>query len=145
MFPKRWDNAKTGRADYAPAFANEWAPRICDKPKVKCGDCLNRAFLPMTDDVIEGHTAPAPYPGVYPMPADETCWFLATDFDKTAWRDDAAAFLQACVARGVPVALERSLYTINADVIEIAERMGVERSVGAVLGDGLQRHLLNHR
>ena len=39
VFPKRWDNTKTGRAGYAPACANEWAPRICGKPKVKCGDC----------------------------------------------------------------------------------------------------------
>jgi hypothetical protein len=42
------------------------------------------------------------------MLADETCWFLAADFDKATWRDDAAAFLQACAARGVPAALERS-------------------------------------
>jgi hypothetical protein len=42
------------------------------------------------------------------MLADETCWFLAADFDKAAWRDDAAAFLAACEARGVPAALERS-------------------------------------
>src|SRR5215470_18998420 len=42
VFPKRWDNTKTGKAGHAPACANEWAPRICGKPKVKCGDCLNR-------------------------------------------------------------------------------------------------------
>ena len=34
--------------------------------------------------------------------------FLAADFDKATWRDDAAAFLQACAARGIPAALERS-------------------------------------
>jgi hypothetical protein len=108
VFPKRWDNAKTGRAGYAPACANEWAPRICGKPKVKCGDCLNRAFLPVTDDVIDGHLRGRHTVGVYPMLADETCWFLAADFDKTTWQDDASAFLQACAARGVPAALERS-------------------------------------
>jgi hypothetical protein len=42
------------------------------------------------------------------MLADETCWFLAADFDKPTWREDAAAFLAACKARGVPAALERS-------------------------------------
>ena len=35
-------------------------------------------------------------------------WFLAADFDKATWRDDAAAFLRACAARGIPAALERS-------------------------------------
>lgn len=42
------------------------------------------------------------------MLADETCWFLAADFDKSTWREDAAAFLAACKARGVPAAIERS-------------------------------------
>jgi superfamily II DNA or RNA helicase len=108
VFPKRWDNPKTGKAGYAPACTNEWVPRICGKPKVKCGDCLNRAFLPVTDDVIDGHLRGHHTAGVYPMLADETCWFLAADFDKATWLDDAAAFLQACGARGVPAALERS-------------------------------------
>jgi hypothetical protein len=26
--------------------------------------------------------------GVYPMLLDETCFFLAADFDKTTWQDD---------------------------------------------------------
>jgi hypothetical protein len=34
--------------------------------------------------------------GVYPLLLDETCFFLAVDFDKAGWRDDAAAFLEAC-------------------------------------------------
>src|SRR5207302_712358 len=55
VFPKRWENPKTGKAGYAPACANEWAPRICGKPRVKCGDCPHSAFLSVTDDVIDGH------------------------------------------------------------------------------------------
>lgn len=39
VFPKRWSNPRTGKSGYAPACANEWKPRLCDKPKVKCGDC----------------------------------------------------------------------------------------------------------
>lgn len=55
VFPKRWENRKTGRAGYAPACANEWAPRICGKPRVRCGACPHHAFLYVTDDVIDGH------------------------------------------------------------------------------------------
>jgi superfamily II DNA or RNA helicase len=108
VFPKRWDNTKTGKAGYAPACANEWSPRICGKPKVKCGDCPNRSFLPVTDEVLDGHLRGRHTIGVYPMLVDETCWFLAADFDKTTWRGDAAAFLQSCAARNVSAALERS-------------------------------------
>jgi hypothetical protein len=34
--------------------------------------------------------------GVYPMLLDETCFFLAADFDKTNWQDDIAAFWETC-------------------------------------------------
>ena len=46
--------------------------------------------------------------GVYPMLPDETCWFLAADFDKESWAADAAAMVETCRAKGVPAALERS-------------------------------------
>jgi hypothetical protein len=46
--------------------------------------------------------------GVYPMLVDETCWFLAADFDKKFWMRDVAAFRDTARARGVPVAIERA-------------------------------------
>lgn len=46
--------------------------------------------------------------GVYPLLLDETCWFLAVDFDKTTWADDARAFLETCAVYQTPAALERS-------------------------------------
>jgi hypothetical protein len=39
---------------------------------------------------------------------DETCFFLAVDFDKAGWREDAAAFLETCHHLNIPAALERS-------------------------------------
>lgn len=46
--------------------------------------------------------------GVYPMLEDETCWFLAVDFDKNAWMDDVKAFASTCRRLHVPHAIERS-------------------------------------
>ena len=46
--------------------------------------------------------------GVYPLLEDETCFFLAVDFDKSGWQDDAAAFVRACRRLHLPAALERS-------------------------------------
>ena len=108
VFPKRWENNRTGRSGYAPACGNEWRPRLCGKPKVKCGVCPNQAFLPVTDEVIEGHLRGRHTIGVYPLRADDTCQFLAADFDRRTWRRDSAAFLEACRWKGVPAALERS-------------------------------------
>lgn len=46
--------------------------------------------------------------GVYPLLVDDTCWFLAADFDGENWWIDAAAYLETCRANDVPAALERS-------------------------------------
>lgn len=46
--------------------------------------------------------------GVYPMLADESCWFLAADFDKVGSKEDLAAVAETCRIRGVTIAVERS-------------------------------------
>jgi superfamily II DNA or RNA helicase/very-short-patch-repair endonuclease len=46
--------------------------------------------------------------GVYPMLLDETCYFLAADFDQENWQKDAGAFLDTCRRLSLPAALERS-------------------------------------
>ena len=108
VYPKRWENARTGKAGYAPVCANEWKPRLCGKPRIKCGACPNQAFLAVTDEEIDAHLRGRETIGVYPMAPDGTCRFIAADFDKATWRTDAAAFLAACRSKGVPAGLERS-------------------------------------
>ncbi len=114
VFPVRWENRKTGRAGYSPACFNEWVKGICGKPTVKCGDCKHQRFIPSDVGIIErhlrggdGHSANF-VAGVYPLLRDDTCWFLAADFDKVSWAEDASAQLETCRAKGVPAALERS-------------------------------------
>ncbi|MGD8513752.1 MAG: restriction endonuclease subunit R, partial [Deltaproteobacteria bacterium] len=46
--------------------------------------------------------------GVYPLLPDETCWFLAVDFDKEDWMDDVSVYMDTCRTYKVPAALERS-------------------------------------
>ena len=46
--------------------------------------------------------------GVYPLLEDETCWFLAVDFDKRSWQEDVTAFAETCRSARIPVAIERS-------------------------------------
>jgi hypothetical protein len=58
-------------------------------------------------DHLQGHHVI----GVYPLLTEETCWFLAADFDKGDWMADTAAFRDTCKSAGVPVALERSRST----------------------------------
>jgi len=46
--------------------------------------------------------------GVYPLLDDETCWFLAVDFDKASWTEDARAFVETARGFGLPAVVERS-------------------------------------
>ncbi|MCZ3115108.1 hypothetical protein NYZ21_21960, partial [Acinetobacter baumannii] len=39
VFPVRWESKTTGKSGYAPACANEWRAGVCEKPRIKCGDC----------------------------------------------------------------------------------------------------------
>jgi superfamily II DNA or RNA helicase len=108
VYALRWEQSTTGKSGYAPACGNEWRPGVCEKPRVKCSACSHRRLLPVTDRVIYDHLSVAVVVGVYPLQADDTCWFLAVDFDDAEWRDDAQAFVRTCRDLGVPVSLEIS-------------------------------------
>ena len=114
VYPRRFESRKTGRAGYSPVCGNEWVQGICEKPRIKCSDCPHQRFLPVTDDFIRWHLQGRDSDGrdfvmgVYPVLLDETCFFLAADFDKSTWQDDVAAFLETCRRMNLPAALERS-------------------------------------
>jgi len=108
VYPVRWEGKTSGKSGYAPACANEWRAGVCEKPRIKCGDCGKRLLIPLSDAVIYDHLAGAHTVGIYPLLEDDTCYFLAVDFDEADWRDDARAFMQSCEELGVPAALEIS-------------------------------------
>lgn len=108
VYPVRWESKTTGKTGYAPACANEWLAGVCGKPRMKCGDCDNRRLSPLSDAVIYNHLIGKHTVGVYPLLEDDSCYFLAVDFDEAEWRDDARAFVQSCHELGVPAALEIS-------------------------------------
>ncbi|MEO6324282.1 MAG: DEAD/DEAH box helicase family protein [Thermoanaerobaculia bacterium] len=108
VFPRLWTNRRTGKKGYAPACANEWVRGICEKPRVKCGECPSQAFTAVADQVILDHLQGRHVVGTYPLLQDETCWLLAADFDKASWVEDVSAFAQTCREMGLPVAIERS-------------------------------------
>jgi superfamily II DNA or RNA helicase len=100
VFAVRWIG-KDGKAGYSPAALKDWSQL---DPKGRPA----RTFLPLTDEDIVAHLTGRQTIGVYPLLCDETCWFLAADFDKTGWQDDARAFLRVCNEWNVAAALERS-------------------------------------
>lgn len=112
VFPKRWENSKAGKTGYSPACDNDsFANRqngICRKPKVKCSECCHQRFPPLDEHAIESHLRGEQTLGVYAIGTDDTCRFLAADFDGEGWRDDVLAYREAAERVGLTVAIERS-------------------------------------
>jgi hypothetical protein len=143
VYPRRFENRRTGKSGYAPACANEWVRGVCEKPRIRCAECPNRRFLPVTDDVIRWHLSGCDpegqsfVAGVYPLLQDETCFFLAVDFDKAGWREDAAALLETCRCLDLPAAFERSRSGRGAHVWFF-----FEEAIPAALARRLGSHVL---
>ena len=106
--PVRWESKTSGKSGYAPACAKEWRAGVCEKLRIPCSDCSHRRLLPLSDAVIDDHLAGRHTLGVYPLLEDDTCAFLAVNFDEAEWREDVRAFAQSCDQLGVPVTLEIS-------------------------------------
>ena len=64
-----------GRAPARARAATRQRPRMAGS---KSGP---KTYLPMSDEAIERHLRGRESIGVYPLLEDDTCWFLACDFD----------------------------------------------------------------
>jgi superfamily II DNA or RNA helicase len=110
VFARRWENKKKETSGYSPACDNEWKPSVCLKPKVSCTDCQNKAYLPLDEKVAEAHLRGQNnlIVGIYPLLQNETCHFLAIDFDDEGWQKDVSTLRVVCTTFGIPIAVERS-------------------------------------
>ncbi|MBN1223094.1 MAG: restriction endonuclease subunit R, partial [Candidatus Aminicenantes bacterium] len=108
-FALRWESSRSGKAGYQPACRNEWVKGMCRKPEIKCGECAARDLVPLTESVIRNHlkgfdpdkprvsaSSREFVVGLYPLLPDNTCYFLAADFDKDTWMEDISGFIETC-------------------------------------------------
>lgn len=105
VYSVRWENLKNGKSGYSPALKNKWeyqdAKRLGDRS-------ILPEYLYLTDKVIQQHLEGKIVIGVYPLLNDDTCWFLAVDFDEKEYEVDASSFVGTCESFGVTAYLERS-------------------------------------
>lgn len=109
IYPKRWENNKSGKSGYSPACENEWTP-VCHKAtkKIKCSDCQFQKFYPLNGNAVASHLRGHSIIGTYAIREDDTCAFLACDFDESSWQADILAFSEAAKSLGIQTAIERS-------------------------------------
>jgi hypothetical protein len=110
VVPKYWVS-KNG-SGYSPMCANEWKEDICNKPDGKCASCKNKEYIPLSDKLILDHLTGNHIIGVYPLLKDNTCWFLASDFDdhdrKRNPLEDVKKFIEVCQFQEIPCYALRS-------------------------------------
>ena len=98
VYALHWENARTGRSGYTPGVAGGWTG----------ANNGSKTYLPLNEAIIERHLRGRDSIGIYPLLADDRCWFLACDLDGETWQLDALALLEACAEHAVLAALERS-------------------------------------
>ena len=84
VYALRWEG-KEGKKGYSPAYTHDRNCPSCFDDWKKRSRCENRKFLTITDEAIRDHLSGKQTVGIYPLLTDETCWFLAIDFDGDAW------------------------------------------------------------
>ena len=112
-FARRWYSVQKEKGGYAPVCANEWRYGVCIKPKGKCSKCENRVLVPLDNAIIYKHLSGKDANGqdvigLYPILADDTCYFLAIDFDDGAWQENVSAVRRVCGEWGISCGVERS-------------------------------------
>lgn len=108
VYATRWDNKKKATSGYSPVCLNQWQAGLCGKPKISCANCTNKSYAALDEHVIEDHLRGSTVVGIYPMLPDETCHFLAMDFDEADWQKDISILREVCTEFNIPVAVERS-------------------------------------
>lgn len=108
VYPRLWENPKSGKKGYSPVCRNEWVRGVCEKPRVKCTECPHQAFPPLDKSAARDHLTGKAIIGTYAIRGDNSCVFLAADFDGAGWKDDIRAYRDAAREMVVEVAVERS-------------------------------------
>ncbi|WP_423972135.1 TOTE conflict system archaeo-eukaryotic primase domain-containing protein [Flavobacterium calami] len=107
VFAVRWE--KFGKSGYMPAYQYDlYHYRV---HKMNGGTFQNyphKTYLSLTETEIDKHLNGIQQIGIYPLLQDNTSWFLVADFDKQNWKEEAVAFLKACMKKNIPAYLERS-------------------------------------
>lgn len=113
VFARRWYSVQKEKSGYTPVCANEWKYGVCIKPKGKCAKCENRVLVSLDDGVIYKHLSGKDVNGqdvigLYPILPDDTCFFLAVDFDDGTWQENVSAVRSICDEWRIPCGVERS-------------------------------------
>ncbi len=113
IFALRWENEKTKQSGYSPVCKNKWNKAKCDMKKYPCKVCPYKELEILSEKYIYNHLAGKDDSchdviGLYPLLKDDTCFFLALDFDEKTWINDIMSVKQICNKYEIPASIEIS-------------------------------------
>lgn len=97
VYPRYWENAATRKKGYSPAYDRSGG-----------FDRDNKRYLPLTEAVVESHLRGREAIGIYALRPDDSCIFVAADFDGDGWKDNVHAYKTVAERSGIAVGVERS-------------------------------------
>lgn len=107
VYARYWERGE--KHGYSPAYKFNWQEFVTHKAK---GGTIatfeHKTLEPLTIDILRAHLEGTKIIGLYPLLSDNTSHFIAADFDKTTWKQDAVDFIRTCADYGIPAYLERS-------------------------------------
>ncbi|MDL2318697.1 DEAD/DEAH box helicase family protein [Eubacteriales bacterium OttesenSCG-928-A19] len=147
VYARQWQS-RDGKIGYSPACKNEWVPGICGKPKAKCASCPHAMYYPYDNIIVNRHLRGECVAGIYPLLENDTCHFLAIDFDEASWRKDVRIVAEACEKNAIPHAIEVSRSGNGAHLwffLELPLPAAQARSFGTqILTLAMQEHAKLH-
>lgn len=94
-----------GGTKYGPVFEQKDISFVYEHVESKN---VKKIYKRLTNQVIYSHLSGEEVVGIYPLLRNNTCWFLALDFDKNNWEKESQAVMSLCHLYRIPAARERS-------------------------------------
>ena len=142
IYALKWE--KGSKSGWSPAYKFNWNDFNAFRAQggtIK--DFENKELIPLNREAIQKHLEGEKKLGMYPLLDNHTSYFIAADFDKANWKEEAISFYHACKESGIAAYIERSSSGNGAHVwIFFGEPYPANKSRAIILE--LLRKALNH-
>jgi hypothetical protein len=102
LYAKLWESSSTdpkkSKKGYIPALTRTWQGKAGKKAGRGYDTLPPEAFLPLDESAARDHLEGRQTIGTYAIRRDDSCVFLAADFDEAHWEADVAVYVQAARA-----------------------------------------------
>ncbi len=112
IYAYRYFNKSKQQFSWATKCGNQFKDGCrLGKQKKACSNCPIAKFMPLTDEILSAHFKGKEKNigiGIYPLLRDNTCYFLAMDFDDDHWFEDLYSVYQTALKFQLYPVMERS-------------------------------------